>query len=185
MLEKLKRSLEGAPIVQMDSYHYFIHPITDGIPRMEPELLKEVLEEVEKVLEEDFDLLVGPEAMGMPLVAPLSLSMGKPYNIIRKRRYSLEGEVSVSQVTGYSECELYINGISEGDRVVLIDDVLSTGGTLSAIVNALRSMGVDIVDVVVVIEKGDRKAEIEKELDIEIKTLVKVEIRDGGLKVIN
>lgn len=171
--------------MQMDSYHYFIHPITDGIPRMDPELLEEILEEVEKTVKGDFDLLVGPEAMGIPLVAPLSLSMGKPYNIIRKRKYSLEGEVSVSQITGYSECELYINGLSEGDRVVLIDDVLSTGGTLSAIVKALRSMGVEIVDVVVVIEKGNRKEELEKELGLDIKTLVRVEIREGRVWVLN
>ncbi len=45
-------------------------------------------------------------------------------------------------------------------------------------------MGVRIVDIIVVVEKGNGKEALEAELDIKIKTLVKVEVRDGGLVVI-
>ena len=152
MLEKLKESLRSCPIVKFDDYHYFIHPITDGIPRMPPEVMEEILDSLEDLVE-DCDLLVGPEAMGICLVVPLSLRTRIPYNIVRKRKYSLDGEVSVSQVTGYSECDMYINGISPGERVVLVDDVLSTGGTVRAVAKALQSMGVEVVSIVV-----DRKS---------------------------
>ena len=89
------------------------------------------------------------------------------------------------QVTGYSDKEMYINGLGSGDRVVIVDDVISTGGTLRALVLAFRQMGVRIVDIIVVVEKGDNREKLEAELDVKIKTLVKVEVRDGKLVVLN
>jgi adenine phosphoribosyltransferase len=46
-------------------------------------------------------------------------------------------------------------------------------------------MGVRIVDIIVVVEKGNRKEELEAELNVKIKTLVKVEVREGKLVVLN
>ena len=104
--------------------------------------------------------------------------------MVRKRRYNLPGEVSVHQVTGYSEREMYINGLGSGDRVVIVDDVISTGATMRALVQAFHKMGVSIVDIIVVVEKGNGKEQLEAELNIKIKTLVKVEVRDGKLVVL-
>lgn len=50
----------------------------------------------------------------------------------------LPGECDVCQVTGYSKGEIAINGINPGDRVVLIDDVISNGGTMNGIIKALQ-----------------------------------------------
>jgi adenine phosphoribosyltransferase len=46
-------------------------------------------------------------------------------------------------------------------------------------------MGVRIVDIIVVVEKGDNREKLETELNVKIKTLVKVEVRDGKLVVLN
>lgn len=184
MLERLKVSLEECPVVRMGDYEYFVHPITDGIPRMDPNLLQEVVDRILEVGDFDCDLIMTPEAMGIPLAVPLSLRTGIPYNVVRKRRYGLPGEVSLQQTTGYSRTDMFINGISEGDRVVIVDDVISTGGTIAAIVKALQGMGVQIVDIIVVVEKGDRKASLERELGIKIKTLVKVEMHEGRVRIV-
>ena len=64
----------------------------------------------------------------MPLALMLSLQLGIPFTIIRKREYGLPGEVSIEQVTGYSKSKMYVNGLKKSDRVVIVDDVLSTGG---------------------------------------------------------
>jgi adenine phosphoribosyltransferase len=122
--------------------------------------------------------------MAIPLMVPLSLRTGIPYNVVRKRKYGLPGEVSVRQTTGYSEKDLYINGLKKGDRVVIVDDVISTGGTLRAIVKALQSMGVSIVDIIIVVQKTDQLERMEAELGVRIKTLVKVEVRDGKVRVL-
>jgi len=180
----LKRSLEESPVVRMGDYDYFVHPITDGIPRMDPSVLQEVLDRILEVGDFDCDLILAPEAMGIPLAVPLSLRTGIPYNVVRKRRYGLPGEVSLQQTTGYSRTDMFINGISEGDRVVIVDDVISTGGTIAAIVKALQGMGALIVDIIVVVEKGDRRPILERELGVVIKTLVKVEVRQGRTRVL-
>jgi adenine phosphoribosyltransferase len=185
MLEKLRESLKTSPVVRYGEYDYFIHPVTDGIPFMEPDLLEEVIGQICTMCDFDCDLIVGAEAMAIPLMVPLSLKTGVPYNIIRKRKYGIPGEVSVKQVTGYSKLDLYINGISRGDRVVIVDDVISTGGTLRALVTALRMIGAKIEDIIVVVEKTDDKAALEEELKVGIKTLVKIEVRDGKVIVLS
>jgi adenine phosphoribosyltransferase len=184
-LERFKRSLESSTIVKMGSYDYFVHPISDGVPRMDPMVLAEVLDAIKEVGDFHCDLIVTPEAMGLAVAAPLALELGIPYSVIRKKKYGLPGEVKISQVTGYSRSEMYMNGVGRGERVTIIDDVISTGGTLLSIIEALRSVGADIVDIIVVIEKGGRKAELEKEARVRIKSLVKVEVRDGRLFVIS
>jgi adenine phosphoribosyltransferase len=179
MGELLRRSALASPVVKKGGYDYFVHPLTDGVPRVDPALLKEVVDEVLAVADARVDLIVTAEAMGIPLATALSERTGVPFSIIRKRRYGLPGEVAVHQVTGYSKNELYINGVRPGDRVLFVDDVVSTGGTLGATLQALRQIGAVLVDVVVVFEKGDGKAKVEREHDVKVKTLLRVEVRDG------
>lgn len=184
MLEKLKESLERSDVVRFGEYQYFVHPITDGIPAMDPLVLDEVLDRIYDLMDLDVDYLVGAEAMAIPLIVPLSLMTGIPYNVIRKRKYGLLGEVSVRQTTGYSEKELYINGLKKGDRVIVLDDVVSTGGTLRAIAKALKTMGVDVRDIIVVVKKTDKLDELEKDIGQKVRTLVSVEVKDGKVHVI-
>jgi adenine phosphoribosyltransferase len=184
-LARLKKSLEASPIVKMGRYDYFVNPITDGIPKMDPMVLAEVLDGIKEVGDFHCNVIVAPEAMGIPLAVPLSLELGIPYNVVRKKRYGLLGEVAVSQVTGYSKAEMYINGISKGERVMVVDDVVSTGGTLLAVIKALQHIGAEIVDVIVVVEKGDSKADLERQVGLRIKSLVKVEVRQGRLVVLS
>jgi adenine phosphoribosyltransferase len=181
-LDRLRASLSEAPIVRFGDYPYFVHPITDGIPLGRPEVLEEVLDALARVGDwTRSDKIVTAESMGFPLAAGLSLRVKKPYVFIRKRQYGLPGEVSLKQTTGYSRTDMFINNIHRGDRVVFVDDVISTGGTLAAVVRALRSLGAELVDVLVVFEKTREKAKMERELGVRIKTLLKVEVRDGKL----
>lgn len=183
MLEKLKTSLVEAPIVKKGEYNYFIHPITDGIMLVEPDLLREVSEAIMKIADLNVDKIVCMEAMGIHIATALSLETNIPFAVVRKRCYDLEEEVAVHQVTGYSECKLYINGLREGDRILVVDDVVSTGGTMIAVLNALKSSGVEIADVVAVVEKGEGKERVKNETGIEVKTLVKVDVEDGKVVI--
>jgi adenine phosphoribosyltransferase len=183
-LEALKASLEESVVVERGDYEYMVHPITDGIPRVDPGLLTETVEALAKVGDFDCDTILTIEALGIPLATALSLRIGKPFSVVRKKMYGLPGEVNLSQVTGYSKSTLFINGIQPGERVTIVDDVVSTGGTLWALVEALKKMQVKIVDILVVVEKTDKKAEIERKIGCPIKTLVKVEVVDGKVRVI-
>ncbi|MFQ5909632.1 MAG: hypoxanthine/guanine phosphoribosyltransferase [Thermoplasmata archaeon] len=178
----MKESMDMCPVVKFGEYEYFIHPITDGIPLGDPEVLEEVTEAIISVANLDCDKIVTAESMGFPLAASLSLATGIPYVFIRKRNYGLPGEISVKQITGYSGSDIFINFIGEGDRIVFVDDVLSTGGTLRAVVQALRAIKAELVDVVIVFNKNPSKAELEKELDVTVKTLLDVRVIDGKVQ---
>jgi adenine phosphoribosyltransferase len=104
--------------------------------------------------------------------------------VVRKRKYGLDGEVSISQVTGYSESEMFINDINEGDRVIVLDDVLSTGGTLTALLTALEDIGANVVDTVAVIKKVGGTNELEQ-TEFEPKTLINVDVVDGEVVIVN
>ncbi|MDW5563360.1 MAG: hypoxanthine/guanine phosphoribosyltransferase [Methanomassiliicoccus sp.] len=185
MLERFKASLESAPIIDVGGYDYFIHPLTDGVPRVSPAILSEVVQAMLRIGDFDCDLILGPEAMGIPLAVALSQELGVPYAVVRKRRYGLPGEIEVGQTTGYSKGKLYINGVGPGDRVVIVDDVLSTGGTLRPLILALRAAGAVVVDVLVAVEKGDTRPGLERELGLVIRALVKVEVHGGRLEVVD
>jgi len=184
-MDKLRDSLLEAPIIEKEGYHYFVHPISDGVPMLRPELMREiVIGIIRKANLTDVDKIVAPEAMGIHISTAVSLMTDIPLVVVRKRRYGLEGEVSISQVTGYAESEMYINDIHEGDRVLVLDDVLSTGGTLSALLTALDDIGAEIVDTVAVIKKvGDgNKLEGTK---FEPKTLINVDVVAGELVIVD
>jgi adenine phosphoribosyltransferase len=175
LLERLKRSLLAAPVFKRGSYNYFIHPITDGVPEMEPELIREVTAHVMRIADLDVDKIVTVEAMGIPIGTALSLMADVPMVIIRKRKYGLPGEIEVSQVTGYSKSQLFLNGIKKGDRVIVVDDVISTGGTLLAVLQSLQVAGAVVKDVVAVIQRGDGVMRLAAE-GYNVKTMVRVEV---------
>ena len=183
-MDKLRRSLLEAPIIEKGEYQYFVHPISDGVPKLEPGLLREiVIRTCRKADLSEVDKIIAPEAMGIHISTALSLMTDIPLVVIRKRRYGLDGEVALHQTTGYSEGELYINDVYEGDRVLLLDDVLSTGGTMRAVLEALDDIGADIVDVVAVIKKAG-----ENELDgtkFDYKSLINVTVEDGEVVILD
>src|SRR5512137_2002972 len=183
-LEELKKSLLESTVVKRGDYDYVIHPITDGIPRVEPSLLNEITDAMLSLSTFECDYIMTIEALGIPLATCLSLRTGKPFNVVRKKMYGLPDEISLTQVTGYSKNNLFMNSVKAGDTVVIVDDVVSTGGTLWALVEALKKMYVKIADIIVVIEKTDRKAEIERKIGHQIKTLVKVDVIDGKVVVL-
>ena len=184
-LKHLEKSLYEAPIVKKGEYDYVIHPITDGVPFITPELLREVTDAMKKHIKKcgRFDRIVTMEAMGIPLASALSLDLGIPFTIIRKRQYGLPGEVSVEQVTGYSKSKMYVNGLKKGDTVILVDDVLSTGGTLKAVLYVLKEIGVNVKGVFIAVYKGTCKEQIMKEYNIPITTIVDIDVVEGKVHI--
>ena len=173
----LANSLLTCPIVKKGEYHYFVHPITDGIPDIDPGLLREIAVGMIRLLDlTNVKYIVTAEAMGIPIATAISLMTDIPVNIIRKRMYGLPGECDVCQVTGYSKGEMYINGISPGDRIVIVDDVISTGGTMNGIIEALQSIGAEIADIGFVIKKGSPTLKLPYSylISIEVTDLVRI-----------
>ena len=183
-MQILKQSLSDAPIIWKGDYPYFIHPITDGVPRLEPNVLQAIVDLTEPLVDWDnIDIILGIEAMGLPLTAPLAMRTGVPMVIARKRNYGLEGEVQINQQTGYSKGSIYLNDIKEGERIAIIDDVLSTGGTMRSVIEGVKQTKASIENIVIVVEKGDGMQNLKQDYpSIKFDSLVKLHM--DGEKII-
>jgi adenine phosphoribosyltransferase len=100
------------------------------------------------------DKVVGMEARGFILAAPVALALGVGFVPVRKAG-KLPGEThAVSYALEYGEAtlELHRDGIDEGERVLLVDDVLATGGTADATRQLVERSGGAAVALAVLIE---------------------------------
>jgi len=100
------------------------------------------------------DKVVGMEARGFILAAPVALALGVGFVPVRKAG-KLPGEThAVSYALEYGEAtlELHRSGIDEGERVLLVDDVLATGGTADATRQLVERSGGSAVALAVLIE---------------------------------
>jgi adenine phosphoribosyltransferase len=102
------------------------------------------------------DKVVGMEARGFILAAPVALALGTGFVPVRKAGKLPRVTHAVSYALEYGEAtlELHRDGISPGERVLLVDDVLATGGTALATRQLVESCGGETVGVAVLMELG-------------------------------
>jgi adenine phosphoribosyltransferase len=120
-----------------------------------PEAFKKAIDELsEKLQNLDFDLIVAPEARGFIFGGALSYKLNKgfvpvrkpgklPYKVISEK-YSLE--------YGSAELEMHEDAIEKGQKVIIFDDVLATGGTAKALKNLIEKSGGKVIAMVFLIE---------------------------------
>ena len=100
------------------------------------------------------DLLVGIESRGFLVAAPLALALGCGFAMARKKG-KLPGATighTYDLEYGSDTIEIQAKGVVPGQRVVVVDDLLATGGTLQAAVTLLRKIGADVQAIGVLIE---------------------------------
>ena len=169
----------NSKIVMMGDYPYFVNTISDGNPPMTRDLLDEIVGGFQRLSDLDCDVLLAPETMGIPYGAALTMRTGIPFQIIRKRRLGVEGEVAIEKTTGYETSTMYVHGLEKGSKAIIVDDVVSTGNTLKALVEVLRKNEVEIEEALIVLNKCRDISVLEKEIGINIRTLIDVSVEDG------
>lgn len=174
--------LAHAEVTDRHGYPYIVHPLMDGVPRVRPELLRAWLAwAFEQSPLRKANLLLAPEAMALPLTAPLALETGLPYVVARKRVYNRPGEKALASKTGYGMSTLYVNDVGPGDLVLVVDDVLSTGSTMDGILAAIKSAGAVPVGAIVFLDKGESRARIAKKHDVPIVAMRSVHVEGHKL----
>ncbi len=121
----------------------------------DPKGLKEAVDSFEAALEGiDYDVVVGPEARGFLFGVPVAYNMGKGFVPVRKPGKLPGNTISQSYDLEYgsNEIEIHDDAVLPGQRVVIIDDLMATGGTIDAIVKLIDRMGAQVVKVVCLIE---------------------------------
>ena len=113
----------------------------------------------EKVRDLDYDVVVGPESRGFIFGTPIAYNNKKPFVLIRKAGKLPRETVSVSYDLEYGQAtiEMHRDSIKPGQRVLIVDDLIATGGTTEAMVKLIESLGGVVVGIVVLIELAGLK----------------------------
>lgn len=102
----------------------------------------------------EFDLIVAPESRGFVFGVPIAYELNKAFVPVRKKGKLPRKTVSVSYDLEYGSetIEMHEDAIKKGDRVVIIDDLMATGGTVKAMVDLIEGLGGEIVKMCFVME---------------------------------
>ena len=105
------------------------------------------------------NVIVGPESRGFIFGCPVAYSMGIGFIPVRKPGKLPRETVSMSYDLEYGSNELHIlkGDIKKGQKVLIIDDLLATGGTVNATIQIVESMGAEVVGCAFLIELEDLK----------------------------
>ncbi len=108
----------------------------------------------EKVKDLEFDVVAGPESRGFIFGTPIAYNMRKPFVLIRKKgKLPCETvEISYDLEYGQATIEMHKDSIKPGQKVLIVDDLIATGGTTEAMIKLVEQLGGEVVGVVVLIE---------------------------------
>ncbi len=102
----------------------------------------------------DFDVIVGPESRGFIFGVPIAYNLNKAFVPVRKKGKlpceTIEMEYSLEY--GTATIEMHKDAIQPGQKVVIVDDLIATGGTIEAITKLVERLGGEVVKIIFLME---------------------------------
>ena len=126
----------------------------------DPKGMKLAIDEMDKLLDGvDYDVIAGAESRGFIFGAPLAYKNNKGLVLVRKKGKLPRETVEMSYDLEYGQAtiEIHKDSIKPGEKVVLVDDLIATGGTIEAAAKLIESLGGIVVKMVFLIELTDLK----------------------------
>jgi adenine/guanine phosphoribosyltransferase-like PRPP-binding protein len=186
-MDLLKQAFDNQPLVAVGKYQFILNPLTEQMPATRAELLREAAARVLRAANLDgVTKIVGEEDRGAIIVAAVSLQSNLPLALARWNPSGVPGQIAVDFSMEYTQGTLYLNGVERGDQVLIVDDLISTGGTLVALIRAIRQASATVRDIVCVAEKIEYggAARVLADTGIAVKTLVRVSVAGERSKVV-
>lgn len=116
---------------------------------------KECIVQMTELIEnENVDIVVGTEARGFIVGAPLAFNIGAGFVPVRKPGKLPSETISYEYELEYGtdELEIHTDAIKKGDKVVIVDDLLATGGTAIASAKLIEELGGEVIGMIFFIE---------------------------------
>ena len=122
--------------------------------------LKLAIDSLQALLKDvDFDVVVGTESRGFIFGMPLAYNLHKPFVPVRKKGKLPRETVEMSYELEYgtASIEMHRDAIQPGQRAVLVDDLIATGGTMEAAARLVESLGGEVAKIIFVMELAGLK----------------------------
>ena len=114
---------------------------------------------IESLKDVDFNVVLGPESRGFIFGMPVAYALNKGFVPVRKKGKlpceTIEKEYALEY--GTAVVEIHKDAIKPGDKVVIIDDLIATGGTIEAIIEMVESLGGEVVKIQFLMELAGLK----------------------------
>lgn len=126
----------------------------------DPKALKASVDEMNNLIKDlEYDVVIGPESRGFIFGMPIAYNNNKSFVPIRKKGKLPFETISKSYALEYGEAtiEMHIDAIKKGDKIVITDDLLATGGTCLAMIDLIEQAGGEVVGLVFFIELEELK----------------------------
>ena len=117
--------------------------------------LQLAIDEMQKLLEGvEFDVLAGAESRGFIFGMPIAYNLKKPFVLVRKKGKLPRETVEMSYDLEYGSAtiEMHKDAIKPGQKVVLVDDLIATGGTIEAAAKLVEQLGGEVVKIIFLME---------------------------------
>lgn len=141
----------------------------------DPEGFRLAVDALDALLEGvEFDMIAGVESRGFVFGAPLAYKRGKGLALVRKKGKLPRETVSREYVLEYGTAviELHKDTIKPGQKVVLVDDLIATGGSVEAAVRLVEQLGGEIVKIIFLMELEDLEGR-RRLTDYEVESVIK------------
>lgn len=184
----LEQAFHDQPLVTVGKFQFILNPLTEQMPATSPALLREAAARILATANlNGVNKIVGEEDRGAILVAAVSLVSNLPLALARWNPSGVPGQIAVDFAMEYTQGTLYLNGVEPDDQVLIVDDLISTGGTLIALIRAVQQAGAKIRDVICVAEKIEYGgvARVKAATGLEVKTLVKISVAEERSRVVS
>lgn len=179
----LRAAIEAAQMVKIkknigEDYHFKLYAFGERGTFISPELITEITENLAQSITDyfpSFDYVVSPEPGGHTWGMLAAYRLHKPVNILRLSTEDNQAAAgSIKRETAYNENYISFAGFKRGDRILLVDDVISSGGTIFAMVQHLRALEVEVIGIQVILVKGEHYKKMKTDLAVPIKYLAKI-----------
>ena len=117
--------------------------------------LQLAIDEMQKLLDGvEYDVLVGAESRGFIFGMPIAYNMKKPFVLVRKKGKLPRETVEMSYELEYGSAaiEMHKDSIKPGQKVVIVDDLIATGGTIEAAAKLVEELGGEVVKIIFLME---------------------------------
>src|SRR4030043_569303 len=177
---ELTKAIQSAKTIDLPqpgskTYKFKTLPFGERGTKLNSALLKEVTEGIANSILKNFtkfDYIVSPEPGGHIWGGITALKLSKTINILRSQPSYESAELEVRRKKGYYQQNLYFNHFQRNDHVLVIDEVISTGGTIETILDTLVSIDVKPIGVQLIYAKGDNYKRLAKKYSLPIKFLI-------------
>lgn len=190
-LLELENIYRNALTYKSGQYHTTLNTFTDQLFPLSAEIVTGVAEVIYEKLPSECEVVVGEEDKGASIVTAVSMISGKPFSLARSYRAGLifPDEINYYQAAYSSEYDRGVLTLWEGlsnTNVVVVEDTISTGGTLSTMLDLLAMAGANVLKCISVVEKSGNGgvALIKQRYGIDVDVLLSIQITDGIVSVL-